>query len=165
MFSKRNDFYFLLYIPALLLGFDFLPLWFIWLYSIVLVLLTFIKIPNIFSYINFSSSFFIFSEFGKRIIPETMVPLLGIFIISRLINNKNDEKFEVYPMFLWTCGFSVFSSGFYYLTYASVVIAFLFLSLNSGGRFSLNDFVKTILGHKKQLFICLFLSVILFILI
>ena len=114
-FKENFNFKYLLLIIPLFLGYDFLPLWFILTYTTLLIYISLFRPWRFLDLINFGAVFFVFKTVGKQIIPETMVPVLGIFLISRFLSNKRNKEFEMYPLFLWIGIFSLFSSSFYYL--------------------------------------------------
>ena len=150
-------------IPALLLGQDFIPTWYILLYSGALTYITFFTPLQFLSLLNFVVVYFVFETVGRMIVPETMVPILGIFIVSRLINNKKTKKFEMYPLFLWIGVFAIFSSSFYYLIYSLITLLIVFLYQNTDKSFSIKTIFKSLFAHKKQLVMSALITVLLFI--
>lgn len=145
------------------MGQDFLPNWYISLYTLGLVLITFLKPPQFLAILNFVAVYFVFNSVGRMIVPETMVPILGIFIISRLINNKKSKDFEMYPLFLWIGSFAIFSSSFYYLIYTLFTLLTVFLHENAARKLSLKGVFHNIYAHKKQLSMSILITILLFI--
>ncbi|MBT4792478.1 MAG: DUF3488 domain-containing protein [Halobacteriovoraceae bacterium] len=162
-FKKYIEPRYLLLIIPLLLSFDFLPLWFILFYSVMLVYLSFFKAYSVISYLNFLNGYFIFKTVGKVIIPETMVPFLAVFLVSRFIMNKKENKFEMYPLFLWIGVFSLFSSSFYYLLYTVITISIIFFYQQGKTQLSLRSIFNNLIKHKKQLLITTIVTAFLFI--
>ncbi|MFT6632498.1 MAG: transglutaminase-like putative cysteine protease [Bacteriovoracaceae bacterium] len=150
-------------IPALILGQDFIPTWYILLYSGALSYIAFFIPLQLLSLLNFVAVYFIFETVGRMIVPETMVPILGIFIISRLINNKKTKKFEMYPLFLWIGAFAIFSSSFYYLIYSLLTLLIVFLYQNTDKALSIKTIFKSINSHKKQLVMSALITILLFV--
>jgi transglutaminase-like putative cysteine protease len=161
--KKNIDLKYLLLIPALILGEEFLPTWYISLYSMALISLS-VFIPYQFlSLLNFGAAYFIFKTVGTIIVPETMVPILGIFIISRLINNKKNKVFEMYPVFLWIGTFAIFASSFYYLIYSLITLLIIFLYQNSDRKLSPKAILISIIEHRKQLTMSVVTTILLFV--
>ena len=153
---------YILLLPPLYISYDFLPLWFIYLYTFGILLLTVFKIPKIIAYINFVNVYFIFQTVAKSIIPETMVPILVIFLFSRIIINKHEEEFEIYPVFMWIGCFSLFSSSFYYLSYAFFSLFIIFIAIDENSSLSFRSLLKNLWGHRKQLLSITLVTILLF---
>ena len=152
------------YLPLaipLLLDIDFLPTWYISINIFLLAILSLFKPPKFIIYINFISVYFVFKTVGIQVIPETMVPTLNVFIMSRMLMNKANKQFEVYPLFLWIGTFAVFSATLYYLLYALGHILLLFYQAGENTSFSLKRLAKTMYKNRKQLIsVALFTSLL-----
>lgn len=153
---------YLLYLPGILLSYDFLPEWFYYLYNTLIILLTLFRLPRFVSYLTLPAVYYIFATVGRQIIPETMVPFLAVFIFMRLIDNKHKDHFEIYPLFLWLSAFSLFSSTLYYILYILSCSLVLFI-YHGQSQFSLKEFFKNLYKYKSQLLIAGILSSILFV--
>ncbi len=149
-------------LPALYLSYDFLPLWYIGLNTLIICYISYFKTHKFFAYLNFFSVFFIFNEVGRRIIPETMVPIMCTFVLSQIIINKSKTKEENYLLFLWFGAFSLFSSGFYYLTY-SITCFLLLLIVQGQDDLNFKRAMQGVLQNYKQFLITITLTVFLFV--
>ena len=161
MFFKKIKWFYLSFIPPLLLSTDFLPQWFIYYNCFLLTILSLIKLPNLLSYLNFISIYFIFSTVELRIIPETAVPSLGVFIISQLILSKS-IKSDAYLLFLWCGAFAIFNPTLYYLCYIISCLFIMYKVLETSQGSLLSSF-KTFYKYKVQLFLGLLFTLFLFI--
>ncbi|MDP7319352.1 MAG: DUF3488 and transglutaminase-like domain-containing protein [Bacteriovoracaceae bacterium] len=159
----KLDLRYILLIPAMLLGHDFLPYWYIYLYSALLLLNSLFILPRFLIYSHYVSIYYIFTTVEMRIIPETMVPLLGTFITARFIANKRNQFFEMYPFFLWLGVFAIFSSDLYYLLYAVAVFILILITQNKDQKISGKYLFKTLYENKIQILFTTILTIFLFI--
>lgn len=162
-FNFKRDIKTILMLPALYLGYDFLPLWFIVLETTLLLYLSLFKPIRILAYIHFIAIYFIFRTVGLMIVPETMVPILAICLVSQYILNRHDGKEEFYLSFLWLGAFAIFSSGLYYLLYSFFTLLFIFILEDGQSGLSLKSFFKSLWRYKKQFTLISVITVILFI--
>lgn len=162
-FKKNMNLKYLLLIIPLYLGLDFLPIWYSITYTLLICYLSFFKPIKALIYLNFIALYFIFKSIGIIIVPETMVPILGVFIVSRILANKIENHFEMYPIFLWIGAFSLFSSSFYYLIYTCITLLIIFLSEDGKTSISLKGIFRSLYQHKAQLVIITIASILLFI--
>lgn len=152
MTIKNKNLFTILLIPAALLSYDFVGIWFGLYTSIILLLISLIETPKVIALLNFLSLFIIFKEHGKYIIPETMISVLGICILSRLIQVSKQKEIELYPYFLYIGIFAIFNTNLYYLLYSLVTITYLLYYVNKSKDYSFN--FKNI-NYKKIIFITL----------
>jgi len=153
---------YLLLIPAPMLASEFLDTWFITYSSLTLIFLTFFKIHNKFSYLNLIALVYHLNNGPLVVAPETTVPILGITLLMRFIQNKAKDEFEVYPFFLWMGAFALFSTSFTYLSYIILATIILFSQLELNRGLSLKSLLKTFWKNKKQLSITAVVTILLF---
>lgn len=143
---------------------DFIPQWLMILLSLECLLLTFFRPPHILSYLHLPSIYILLKEIGFRVIPETTVPVLAIFIMTQLIQdrNKNKDKDSNHLYFLWFGIFALFSTDLYYLSYTVIAFICFYLNQSIKNNFDLISILKTLNAHKFSLFFVFILTAGLF---
>ncbi len=162
-FKLRDDIKTFILIPALFLSYDFLLPWMVAYFSIALLSITFFRPWKILAYINFAATYFIFKTVGFFIIPETMVPNLSVFLVSQLLLNKHAKRNEFYLVFLWLGSFALFTSSFYYISYAILSLLIVFIIDETQSSLSLKSLFLSLWRYKNQFFFITVLTVVFFI--
>ena len=153
---------YLILIPPLLLSVDFLPTWFIYTQIMTILYISFLKPYKVVAYLSLINLYFLYKDVGYKIIPETMVPTLSVFLLSQLILNKYKKISEAYLIFLWIGCFSIFSSGFYYLVY-TIISFLLFVVLDkSHEKMNLKRIITSLYQNSYQFIMTIIITTILF---
>lgn len=162
MFFKPQ-FIYLSLIPAVLLGYEYMQLWYIIYLCCALFIISFCVLPNVFIIINLIPLFFHIKLAGFQINPELTVPILANTIISFFIANRKKNKFDIYPFFLWVGSLALFSSSFYYFIYICFIILILLINLSDTRSLNLKSLLSSLIKNKYQFLFTLIMTLLLFI--
>lgn len=92
-----------------------------------------------------------------------MVPNLSVFLVSQLILNKHAKRNEFYLVFLWLGSFALFTSSFYYISYAVISLLIVFIIDETQSSLSLKSLFLSLWRYKNQFFFITLLTIVFFI--
>lgn len=163
--SLKNNYSNLLLIPTLALSRDFIPLWFSVYVSLVLIFITFIKIPKYLNAINPLLVLYVFYDLNYTVTPETTCCALVLLLLARIIQKQSDRHkglIETPIIFLWLGVFAIFTSDLYYLLYI-ILFCFIIFFKKIKQHYHSQSFKFMLGGQVKTISSVMLLTSILFI--